>query len=58
MRGTEENRESYGISVIDENLFVIGGIIEDNTTVSGKNESFNYRTKQWELKSPLNIPRR
>ena len=56
MPGTEGSREGCGITVIDENLFVIGGV--ENDGISVKNEAFNSRTKQWKLKSPLQKPRK
>ena len=52
LKGTEMKRRNYGLTSIDENLFIIGGT-DENDQVTRKNESFNVNTKQWELKSPL-----
>ena len=56
MRGTEVNREGYGITMFEQKLYVIGG--DENNKLSAKTECFNFRTNQWELKCPLKVPRR
>ena len=56
MRGTEKQRQFYGIITVDENLFIIGGM--ENGKCTTKTEVFNSITQRWELGSPLNKARK
>ena len=55
INGSEKKRRFHGIATVDDLLLIIGGYEKD--VVTGKNEIFNSKTKQWQLKSPLTTPR-
>ena len=49
----------YGMAIVDDNLFVIGGCTArgEKMYAIGKTECYNAKTKKWMLKSPLIIKR-
>ena len=56
VKGTGKERSDFGITAMNENLFVIGGLNEDDL-VTGKNEVFHLRKNKWEIRSSLPTPR-
>ena len=56
MQGSQVKRTDYGVTIINSKLFVIGGSTSRRSATE-MNETFDIRTKKWEVKCPLKIPR-